>query len=61
MPKWHRGPKVDIKKVLEFEVWGAEQDLIIYLQQLVLSNVSTEGWIIKLYVYGLFDGSGEVV
>ena len=61
--KWHRDrePKVDVKELLEFEVSGAEEDLIPCVGYLVLNSVSIEGWVIHLYVYGFIDGPVEVL
>ena len=42
-----KGPRVDIGELLEFEVWGVDQDLI--------PCVSIEGWVNNPYVYGLLD------
>ena len=52
-------PELKQESLLEFQVWDAEQDLILYVQQLVVSNVSIEGCITNSYVYVLFDGKVE--
>ena len=59
--KSHGEPKVGVRELLEFEVWGVEQGLLPYLQQMVLFNVSVEELIINPYVYGLLDGPGKVM
>ena len=33
----------DVVELFKFEIWGVEQDLIPYVQQLVVPNVPTEG------------------
>ena len=38
------------------EVRGVEQGLILYVGQLVLANVSLQGWIIGPYEHSLLDG-----
>ena len=42
--------------LFEFEGLDVEQDIIPYVGQLELSNVSVKGWITDLYVHGLLDG-----
>ena len=48
-----------LEGLLEAEVRGKEQDIIQYLGQLVLPNISIEGWIIDPYVHSFLDGPGE--
>ena len=50
---WHREHKVDVRGLIEFEVWDAEQHLIPNLQQLIPPNISIEEWIINAYVNSL--------
>ena len=50
-----------LESLFEFDIWGAKQDLIPYVQQLILYNHSIEGWIIRPYMYDLFDGPSEAV
>ena len=60
--QWHREPRGDfIMSLFEFEIWSTEQDLILYVWQLLLSYISIEAWIINPYAYGFVDGPDEVV
>ena len=53
-------PLVGLCGLFASEVWGVEQDLILYVGQLELSNVSVEGWIIDAYVHGLLGDPRKV-
>ena len=54
-------PLVVLCSLFEFQVWGFGQNLIQYVGEPVLPNVSVEWWIINLNIHGLLDGVNKAV
>ena len=44
------------ERLFEVDIRGVEQDLILYVWQLVLPNVPVDEWIFDLYIHGIIDG-----
>ena len=66
MGKWHRESRVDVRELLVFEVWSAEQDSSHmcdswYYPIYLLSDISLTFYMTYVYVYGIFDGPGKVI
>ena len=54
-------PLVVLCSLFVFKVWGVWQNLIPYLEQLILPNVSFEWWIIDPYLHDLLDHPSKAV
>ena len=55
---WHGGT-CKVGDLFQVEVRSVIQDLIWYVEHMVLPNVPVKGWIIGPYVHSLLDGPGE--